>query len=930
MRFLTEKRFSFVSSALAEDSFGVVHFTGTEGLSFLYEFDITLITDDPALDLDAVLQQPATFTIHRPDDRKVDFHGILAHFEQLHEFNDCIFYRALLRPRLWWLTLTQHNQVCLDLPIVPPPQGAAQGSVLGQVLRDGGLSDLDYAFRTQKSYAPLEYVCQYGESHYDFMARWLEREGLYYFFEQSASGEQLVITDSALSHVDLPQQGQLLYTPASGLDAHHHEEAIKVLTCRQRMLPKKVLFRDHNYERPTLEVSGEAQVDPKGRGETYVYGEYFSTPEEGNRLAAIYAEALLCRKIELYGESTVPFLAPGYTFSLDRHYRRDFNTKYLITEVRHEGNQTGYLVSGLQGALSDVEQAVSYRNSFTAIPATVQFRPERSTRKPRIAGTLHASIDAEGSGQYAELDDQGRYKVRLPFDLNDEHQAGKASCFLRMAQPYAGPKRGMHFPLPKGTEILLTFIGGDPDRPVIAAAVPNPEAPSPSTARNQTEAVICTGGSNKVRLEDRQGRESIVLESPTADSWVRLGAPHDGSIHDNGVNGIRLHTTEELWLEAEERFGEYHSGRNGAAPKKASGETVPKTGDLLANFDSVYKPSGMLSRHGGAAQQWSAVVDAAHVSVSSLDTVNTQEGNIYDFGGYWNYNLGNCYRENHMDQKATLNAKLDYDLLDKGGPNFTKLEFPTLKDGASSALDGTWPPAQGMWVEKKVGNSYDYARGDSVEVRAGSSLDIRHGGRHIEVSYRGDGSLASWSWKEKGVTEERVWTEDGICIEYKTSDFNASTSSKTVYDCNIGTLASYSTEANTGGGLASFGLTMVAKATSDIKLAAVSAFSLEVAGKVEIALSAAAEIKIGVAAALQLEMWTNPSGKLQLKNSKFEYHGLGSQLDKEEAVKAGIKDLYLEQTLGWITKNDFEARKQSLTMRVQNLGLDSGIYMMGL
>jgi len=525
MKFLTEKRFSFVSSALAADSFGVVHFTGTEALSSLYEFDITLVTDDPALDLDAVLRQPATFTIHRPDEQPVDFNGILAHFEQLHQFNDCIFYRALLRPRLWWLTLTRHNQVCLNLPVVPPPQGAAQSSLIGQVLKDGGLSALDYTFRTQKTYAPLEYVCQYGESHYDFMARWLEREGLYYFFEQSASNEKLVITDSVLSHVDLPHEGKLLYAPPSGLDAQHHDEVIKMLTCRQKMLPQKVLLKDHNYERPTLEVTGTAEVDPKGRGEAYLYGDSFLTPEEGNRLAGIYAEALLCRKIEFFGESTVPFLMPGYTFALDRHYRRDFNRKYLVTEVRHEGNQTGYLISGLQGALSGIEQGVSYRNSFTAIPAPVQFRPERITRKPRIAGTLHATIDAEGSGQYAELDDQGRYKVRLPFDLNDAHQSGKASSYLRMAQPYAGPKRGMHFPLPKGTEVLLTFINGDPDRPIIAAAVPNPETPSPTTARNQTEAVLCTGGGSKIHMEDKIGSEGLLIQSgsPLQQSHIAIG-----------------------------------------------------------------------------------------------------------------------------------------------------------------------------------------------------------------------------------------------------------------------------------------------------------------------------------------------------------------------------------------------------------------------
>jgi type VI secretion system VgrG family protein len=938
MKFLTEKRFSFISSGLAPETFGVVHFTGTEALSSLYTFDITLVTDTPDLDLHAVLRQPVTFTIHRPNEQRVEFNGILSQFEQLHAFNDCIFYRAQLRPRLWWLTLTHHNQVCLKLPVVPSPQGAVQSSLVGRILIDGGLTPLDVSFRTQKNYPPLDYVCQYDESHYAFIARWLEREGLYYFFEQSAAGEQVVITDSLISHVDLPQEGKLVYMPPSGLDSQHYDEVVKTLICREKMLPQKVLLRDHNYERPTLEVAGTATVDPQGRGETYVYGEHFQTPEEGNRLATIHAESLLCRQREFFGESTVPFMMPGFTFSLANHYRRDFNRRYLVCEVLHEGNQTGYLVSGLQGALADVERAVSYRNSFIAIPAEVQFRPERVTTKPRISGTLHATVDAEGSGEYAELDDQGRYKVRLPFDINSEHGAGKASCFLRMAQPYAGPRRGMHFPLPKGTEVLLTFIGGDPDRPVIAAAVPNPETPSPSTARNQTESVIQTGGDNTIRIEDKKGSERIIMQSPTADSWVRIGAPNDPPTIPEKIiptvpirkpdHGIRLHTKHDFWCEAHQRYGEYRCGFNDNAPEGTlSG--APKTGTLLKNFSETYTPKGMLGRHSKVAQTWEEVLAHGHVQVSSLDTITTQEGNIYDFGGFWNYNLGNCYVENHINQQATLNAKQEKELLDIGGPNFTSLSFPELPSGADASLDGTWPPSDGMWVEKKVGNSYDYVKGDAVSVTVGSSLGVNHGGRHVEVKYRGDGSLAAWSWSEGGVSKEKKWTQSGICILDATSNSNTAVSEETINDRDSGALALYTTTKNMGRRLASYSFSMAAKATSEINLAAVAAFSLSAAAKVHLEFSVAASAKIGIGAALEFEMWWNPSGKLQLKNSKFEYHGIGSKLDKEEAVKAEIKNLYIENKLGWIKKDDFEAAEKSLTVKVQKLGLDSGIFMGG-
>ncbi|MCD6308799.1 MAG: type VI secretion system tip protein VgrG, partial [Candidatus Latescibacteria bacterium] len=474
MEFLTARKYSFSSKALDRETFAVVNFKGFEGISRPYEFDIMLVSDAADIDLSGVLSNPATLTFHREDETTVDFHGIISQFEQLHEYQGVVFYRAHLVPKLWWLNLTRHNQVILNETVQ---------DILENILKDGGLNSTDYEFRLQNTYQEIEYVCQYGESHLNFISRWCESEGIYYYFEQTDAGEKVIFTDTKISHSDLPQDSVLYYSPPSGLDTLHRTEIIKSFTCRERQLPRDVRLKDYNYERPSLEVSGTADVDAAGRGTSYVYGEHFKTSEEGNRLAQIRAEELLCHKKEFFGESTVPFMMPGYTFSLEDHYRSDFNRKFLITELTHEGSQTGYLVSGIRSALSEMEQTVYYLNRFTSIPSDVQYRPECKTVKPKISGTLNAKIDAEGSGTYAEIDEQGRYKVRLPFDLNDDHGAGKASSFLRMMQPYAGTDHGMHFPLHKDTEVLLTFIDGDPDRPIIARAVPEPKTPGPITPR---------------------------------------------------------------------------------------------------------------------------------------------------------------------------------------------------------------------------------------------------------------------------------------------------------------------------------------------------------------------------------------------------------------------------------------------------------------
>jgi type VI secretion system secreted protein VgrG len=517
MEYLTAKKFSFQSKALPDDTFGVVHLSGSEGISKPYEFEIMLITNNLEVDFQAVMQKRAKLIFHRPEGGDAVYNGIVAHFAQLHEVDGFAFYKAYIVPKLWWLSITQHNQIILDRSV---PE------FINDVLIDGGLAQEDFEFRLKGSYDPIEYVCQYGESHLNFISRWMEREGIYYFFEQTAESEKVIFADSMIAHTDLPQGKELTYSPPSGLESLHAAEVLKTFHCHQSLMPSKIFMKDYNYRKPSLEISGDADVDKNGQGTVYYYNSHIRSSEEGKRLARIRAESLLCRREEYKGEGSVPFMLPGFTFTLKDHYRKNFNRKYLIIDVVHEGDQTGYLMSGIKTGVDETENRIYYRNYFTSIPDNVQFRLEIKTDQPRISGTIVGRIDSAGSGQYAELDDMGRYKIILPFDLSGRSD-GKASAWVRMAQPYAGSSHGMHFPLHKGTEVLLTFIDGDPDRPIIAAAVPNPETPSPVNANNQTMSIIQTGGQNKIAMEDKEGSERILMHSPKQGSYLRIGAPND-------------------------------------------------------------------------------------------------------------------------------------------------------------------------------------------------------------------------------------------------------------------------------------------------------------------------------------------------------------------------------------------------------------------
>jgi type VI secretion system secreted protein VgrG len=510
------KEFTFVSDALPGDTFTVVDFTGREGLSSLYEFEIMLTSEDADIDLKAVLQNPARLTILRRDE-VYPVHGILARFEQLHEANRRVFYRAVLVPKLWRAGLYHENRVFLNKKV---PE------IIQDVLKRTGLTGQDYQLKLTRSYASWEYICQYQETNLNFISRWLEREGIYYFFEQTKQGAKLIITDSSSAHSDIQGDSTLSYSPTSGL-IPAEEEVVKTLVCRQQALPKKVVLRDYNYLNPPLDVKGEEDIDPQGQGEIYIYGEDFKEPSQGKELAKIRAEEHLCRETVLHGEATAPTLSPGFIFELAAHFRDSYNQRYLITEVTHRGSQTGLLLAGLEGRNTAGERELGYANEFTCIPAGVQFRPERKTPKPVVRGSQTAVVVGP-AGEKVHTDDQGRVKVQFHWD-REGNKDENSSYWVRVGQLWAGAGwGGMHIPH-IGQEVIVDFIEGDPDRPVIIGRVYNQEnipplnKPPLALPANKLKSIIRDDCGNEIVFDSTPGASNIAIFNTGGQAILKAG-----------------------------------------------------------------------------------------------------------------------------------------------------------------------------------------------------------------------------------------------------------------------------------------------------------------------------------------------------------------------------------------------------------------------
>ena len=515
-----ERQFSFESKALPTESFEVVDFIGEESISRLSRFEINLVTGDSDLDMSAAINQPATLTLHRGLD-DVPFQGIVAEFDRLGEKTPgSFFYRVVLVPRLWLLSLNHQSRVFQNLPIE---------EIVQSVLQDSGfLTATDFRFELQGSYYDREYCVQYNESDVDFMSRLLEFEGIQYYFEHKDS-DLLRISDNPDSHPEIPGDSNVEYNVGAGLEAD--VEVIHEFVFRERIATGSFLVRDYFYREPESFVSETSQLNTKMPGRRYEYGGRILDQSSGQRIARIRNEEVESVRRSYHGASSCGRLASGKLFSLEGHPRDDTDGKYLITRVRHRGSQK-LALAGLGKGQNESAEATSYTNEFACIPAGLPYRPERLTPTPRISGIITAKVDSAG-GDYAYVDQDGHYRVKLPFDLGDE-AGGNASLPIPQSQINSGPDCGVHFPLHESNDLLLAFVDGDVDRPIAVGSLPNPTHTSPVTENNNAQNVIRTMGGNELVMDDTKNNARI---------WMKTAEGHMFAM-DDSADRVVLTTTQ--------------------------------------------------------------------------------------------------------------------------------------------------------------------------------------------------------------------------------------------------------------------------------------------------------------------------------------------------------------------------------------------------
>jgi len=507
-----------ITTALGTDVLLLANLSGREAMSELFEFRVQMYSENGSIAPKDVLTTSATLSIQLRNAGSRYINGIFADFVQAGQDRQTglYTYQGTIVPAFWLLSLYSNCQIF---------QNKSVPDIVEAVLGARSLSN--YEKSLSGSYSPREYCVQYRETDLNFISRLLEQEGIAWYFKHENGKHTLVLTDQTKSAPEAPQ------TPVSWLrsapvGAISPQTSIWSLDHRNSVRTAKTTLTDYNFETPAtnlLSTTSTIIQRANTTQEVYDYPGLYDAKADGDTYARVLMEEFETAAETVDGTSDCESFAPGYQFTLSDHFRDDYNIAYLLTTVTHSASQSAYVAGS-----SDEFQ---YQNHFQAMPVKVAFRPPRRTPRPTISG-MQPAVVVGPSGEEIYVDKYGRVKVQFFWDRVGKKDEN-SSCWVRVASIWAGKNWGWITHPRIGQEVLVDFLEGDPDRPIVVGRVYNADQMPPYTLPdNMTQSVMKTrsskgGGTdnfNEIRFEDKKGSELFFLH---AEKDMTTEVEHDDS-----------------------------------------------------------------------------------------------------------------------------------------------------------------------------------------------------------------------------------------------------------------------------------------------------------------------------------------------------------------------------------------------------------------
>ena len=485
-----------IKTVLAADALLIQSLAGRESISALFHFDLVLLSANDAIDLHALLGTAATIRLRRSDGSSRFWHGHIARISQQTRGTGSSAYNVDLVPWPWFLRLRHDCRIFQD-------KSATQ--ILTEVFRAAGFHDFE--FRLQGELPKREYCVQYRESDFQFISRLLEDEGVFYFFDHQDGKHTLVMANHPGAHQPCSGASNVSVLPTS--HSVLNEDTISDWRREEQFICSSYASKDYNFQTPSTDLAASLEGD--NSHQIYEFPGSYPDRGRGESLARIRKEELALQAVLASGESNCRGFIAGGGFRLRDHYRRDWNQEYVLVDVTHHATQADYFA----GSSSGTGEGSLYRNDFSCIPRSVVFRPIRRTAHPIVEG-CQTAIVVGPAGEEIHTDKFGRVKVQFHWDRQGKRDQ-KSSCWIRVSQPWAGKDWGA-ISIPRiGQEVIVDFLEGNPDRPIITGRVYNSEQMPPYTlpagASNMgfRSRSIRGTGYNEMVIDDSNGQEMLRL-----------------------------------------------------------------------------------------------------------------------------------------------------------------------------------------------------------------------------------------------------------------------------------------------------------------------------------------------------------------------------------------------------------------------------------
>ena len=540
---------------------------GVERFGRTFEYHVEALADDGTIAPATVLGKPAGVTVELMGGQQRHFHGLVTAFSQGGPVGRLHSYRLVLRPWLWLLTRRADTRIFQNLSVP---------DIVKQVL---SAFSADFDLQLEGSFPAHEYRVQYRETDHDFVHRLLEEEGIYYYFTHAAAKHTMVLVNAPGRHVASPLQSTFVYRDTA--DAHLEFEPITAWHTDYEVQSGKVTVRDYDFESPANPVhsssNGQAARGPVAY-EVYDYLNAYSRLKEnaqpdGTRISKLRIEERQSPYLRAHGGGSVRAIACGYRFSLTEHPRSEQNADYLVIGTEIEMRYSAY---------ESEQDETRYECRFTAIGESDVYRPPRVTPRPVVGGP-HTAVVVGPSGEEIYTDKYGRVKVQFHWDrLGQKNE--NSSCWIRVSSPWAGQNWGA-IQIPRiGQEVVVDFLEGDPDRPLVTGRVYNavqmPPWPLPanatvSTIKSRSSKSGAADNFNELRFEDKKGEEYVWFQAEK-DLFELVKNDHKLLVKRNQDKIVRGDLTEQIDGKVHRKVGADN------VLEVVGGHSLKVTGDAMA------------------------------------------------------------------------------------------------------------------------------------------------------------------------------------------------------------------------------------------------------------------------------------------------------------------------------------------------------------